>query len=95
MGLTKQTSVNQPEVYFMAKPTFIRLKEPGDIILYVQRLVNRLRRQDLEIDPVYIGKIVYLMNTWLAAYKIQMEAVELAELKKEITEIKQRLEAIK
>lgn len=77
------------------KPEFIRLKEPLDIILYVQRLVNRLRRQDLEIDPVYIGKIVYLMNTWLAAYKIQMEAVELAELKKEIIEIKQRLEAIK
>jgi hypothetical protein len=74
------------------KPEFIRLKEPGDIILYVQRLINRLRREDLEIDPVYIGKIVYLMNTWLAAYKIQLESVELAELKKEITEIKAILE---
>ncbi|MEI7638310.1 MAG: hypothetical protein WCJ37_13460 [Syntrophus sp. (in: bacteria)] len=79
----------------MAKPTFIKLKEPGDIILYVQRLVNRLRRQDLEIDPVYIGKIVYLMNTWLSAYKIQMEAIELKELKTQIDEIKSRLEAIK
>jgi hypothetical protein len=74
------------------KPEFIRLKEPSDIILYVQRLVNRLRREDLEIDPVYIGKIIYLMNTWLAAYKTQMEAVELKQLREEITEIKARLE---
>jgi len=74
------------------KPEFIKLKEPSDIILYVQRLINRLRREDLEIDPVYIGKIIYLMNTWLAAYKIQLESVELAALKKEITEIKAILE---
>jgi hypothetical protein len=74
------------------KPEFIRLKEPSDIISYVQRLVNRLRREDLEIDPVYIGKIIYLMNTWLAAYKTQMEAVELKALKEEIETIKSRLE---
>jgi hypothetical protein len=79
----------------MAKPTFIKLKEPGDIILYVQRLVNRLRRQDLEIDPVYIGKIIYLMNTWLAAYKIQLESVELKELKTQIEEIRTILGAMK
>lgn len=78
----------------MAKPTFIRLKEPSDIILYVQRLVNRLRRQDLEIEPVYIGKIIYLLNTWLAAYKTQMQAVELEQLKEEIAEIKERLNDI-
>jgi hypothetical protein len=76
------------------RPDFIRLKEPGDVILYVQRLVNRLRREGLEIDPVYIGKIIYLMNTWLSAYKTQMQAVELEQLKEEIAEIKERLNDI-
>ena len=74
---------------------FIKLKEPGDVLLYTQRLINKLRRQDLELDPVYIGKIVYLLNTWLAAYKTQMEAVELAALKKDIEEIKSRMVNLK
>jgi hypothetical protein len=71
---------------------FVKLKEPADVIVYVQRLVNRLRKKDLEIDPVYIGKIIYLLNTWLAAYKTQMEAVELKALKQEVEEIKAKLE---
>ena len=72
---------------------FVKLREPADVVLYVQRLVNRLRRKDLEIDPVYIGKIIYLLNTWLAAYKVQMEAVELKALKEEIEKMKAILEA--
>lgn len=71
---------------------FVKLKEPGDVILYCQRLINKLRKENLELDAVYIGKIIYLLNTWLAAYKIQMEAVELAELKAEVAEIKEKLE---
>lgn len=67
---------------------FQRLKEPADVILYVQRLVNRLRRENLELDPVYIGKIIYLLNTWLNAYKIQMEHIELKQLREEIEELK-------
>jgi hypothetical protein len=70
---------------------FVRLKEPSDIILYVQRLINRLRREDLEIDPVYIGKIIYLMNTFLSAYKTQIEVTEMKQLKADIEEIKKRL----
>ena len=74
------------------KPEFIKLKEPADVLLYVQRLANRLRRQDLEMDPIYIGKIIYLLNTWLAAYKSQQEHIELKALKEELEVIKSRLE---
>ena len=73
------------------KPEFIKLKEPSDIILYVQKVVNRLRRENLELDS--IGKITNLLNTFLAAYKTQMECVELAALKEEIEKMKTILEA--
>jgi len=73
---------------------YIRLREPADVIAYVQRLVNRLRREDLELDSAYIGKIIYLLNTWIAAYKTQQEAIELKNLKEELSQIKQRLEGI-
>ena len=73
------------------RPEFIKLKEPSDIILYVQKVVNRLRRENLELDS--IGKITNLLNTFLAAYKTQMEAVELKALKEEIEKMKAILEA--
>ena len=73
------------------RPEFIKLKEPSDIILYVQKVVNRLRRDDLEIDQ--IGKITNLLNTFLAAYKTQMEAIELKALKEEVEKMKAILEA--
>jgi hypothetical protein len=76
-----------------SRKDFVKLKEPIDIINYCQRLINRLRREDLELDPVYIGKIIYLLNTWLAAYKTQMESIELKALKQEVEEIKTKLEA--
>lgn len=67
---------------------FQRLKEPADLLAYTQRLINRLRRENLELDPVYIGKIIYLLNTWLNAYKIQMEHIELKQLREEIDGLK-------
>jgi len=75
----------------VSKLTYLKMKEPSDVLSYVQLLINRLRREDLETDPVYIGKIIYLLNTWLAAYKTQMEAVELKVLKQEVEEIKSKL----
>jgi hypothetical protein len=74
----------------VGKPEFIKLKEPSDIILYVQRVVNRLRRDGLEIEN--IGKITNLLNTWISAYRTQLDAVELKQLKSDIEEIKSRLE---
>lgn len=67
---------------------FQRLKEPADLLAYTQRLINRLRRENLELDPVYIGKIIYLLNTWLNAYKIQMEHIEVKQLREEIDGLK-------
>jgi hypothetical protein len=72
---------------------FVKLKEPGDVILYCQRLINKLRHEDLELDPVFIGKIIYLLNTWIAAYKMNLEYVELKELREEVKQIKEKLEA--
>lgn len=72
---------------------YIKLREPSDIIAYVQKVVNRMRREDIEIDQ--IGKITNLLNTWIAAYKTQQEAIELQKLKEELAQIKARLETIK
>ena len=70
------------------KPEYIKLKEPADVLAYVQRLVNRIRREDLELDPNYTGKIIYLLNTWLAAYKVNLENIEIKQLREEIEELK-------
>ncbi len=75
------------------KTNFIRLHEPSDVLLYTQRLVNRMRRHDLELEPDYLGKIIYLLNTWLAAYKSNLEAVEVKQLREEIAELKRQMEA--
>jgi|APFre7841882654_1041346.scaffolds.fasta_scaffold326065_1 septation ring formation regulator EzrA len=75
------------------KTEYLKLKEPSDILSYVQRVVNRLRREDLEIDPVFIGKIIYLLNTWISAYKMNLEYVELKELREEVKQIKEKMEA--
>lgn len=80
------------EVIFITSD-FVKLKEPSDVILYCQRLINKLRKDNLELDSVYLGKIIYLLNTWLNAYKIQQESIELKELKAEVEQIKEKLEA--
>ncbi len=77
------------------KSDFIKLKSPEDVLLYVQRLVNRIRREGLELDPAYIGKIIYLLNTWLSAYKANLEVTELQQLQEEIKELRQLVEARK
>lgn len=76
-----------------SKLTYLKMKEPDDILSYVQLLINRLRREDLETDPVYIGKIIYLLNTWIAAYKMNLEYVELKELREEVKQIKENMES--
>ena len=62
------------------KPAYIKLKNPSDVMAYVQRMVNSLRRKGLETDSEYIGKIIYLLNTWLSAYKINLESEEIKDL---------------
>ena len=71
-----------------SKPEYIKLKNPADVLAYVQRLVNSLRIKGLELEPEYIGKIIYLLNTWLAAYKLNLENVEMQQLREELEEIR-------
>lgn len=73
-----------------AKPEYIKLKEPSDVISYVQRVINRIRRENMELEQ--IGKVTNLLNTWISAYKVHLEATELAELKEQLAEIRARLE---
>jgi hypothetical protein len=73
------------------KPEYIKLKEPNDILTYVQRLVNRIRRADLELDPNYLGKITYLLNTWTSAFKTNMELTELKELRDKIEQLEDQM----
>ena len=68
---------------------YVKLKNPEDVMAYVQRLINSIRRKDLELDPNYLGKIVYLLNTWTSAFKTHLELVEVKELAKRIQELEE------
>lgn len=56
---------------------------------YVQRLINRLREDDKEIEQ--LGKITNLLNTWIAAHKDFIETEELKKLRAEVEEMQERL----
>jgi len=73
------------------KPEYIKLKEPNDVMTYVQRLINSIRRKELELDPNYLGKIIYLLNTWTSAFKSHMEFAELKELKEKIESLEEQM----
>ena len=70
---------------------YIKLKKPEDVMSYVQRLINSIRRKDLELDPNYLGKIVYLLNTWTSAFKTHMEFTEMKELREKIEQIEEEM----
>lgn len=57
---------------------------------YVQRLVNRLRENDQEIEQ--LGKITNLLNTWIAAHKDYMETEELKKLRAEVEEMQEKMQ---
>lgn len=69
---------------------YIKLKNPQDVMAYVQRLINSIRRKDLELDPSYLGKIIYLLNTWTSAFKTNMEFTELKELREKIEQMEEQ-----
>jgi hypothetical protein len=75
------------------KPEYIKLKEPKDVLAYVQRLINAIRYKNLELDPTYSGKIIYLLNTWLSAYKSHLESTEVEEIKKRLEALEKLQEA--
>lgn len=72
---------------------YIPLRNPGDVLGYVQRIINKLHKEDLDLQPDYLGKVTNLLNTWLAAYKSNLETVEVQQIREEIAEIRRQMEA--
>jgi hypothetical protein len=70
---------------------YVKLKKPEDVLTYCQTLVNNIRRKGLELDPNYLGKIVYLLNTWTSAFKTHMEFTEMKELREKIEQIEEEM----
>jgi hypothetical protein len=71
------------------KPEYIKLKEPGDVLTYVQRLINSIRRNGQEMEQ--LGKITYLLNTWTSAFKAHMEFTEVRKLKEDIERLEEQM----
>lgn len=71
------------------KPEYIKLKQPQDVMAYVQRLVNRLRREDKETEQ--LGKITYLLNTWLASFKAHIEFTEVRKLREDLDRLEEQM----
>lgn len=70
-----------------------RLRSPEDILAYVQWAINALHKEKLAFESDYLGKVVYLLNTWMAAYKLNLENIEVQQLREEISELRQQMEA--
>jgi uncharacterized protein YqgV (UPF0045/DUF77 family) len=70
---------------------YVKLQKPEDVMAYVQRLINNLRRKGLELDPNYLGKIIYLLNTWTSAFKTHVEYAEMKELREKIEQIEEQM----
>ena len=71
------------------KPEYIKLKNPEDVMGYVQRLVNRLRREDQELEQ--LGKITYLLNTWITSFKAHIEFTEVRKLREDIDKLEEAM----
>ena len=71
------------------KPEYIKLKKPDDVMAYVQRLVNRLRRENQELEQ--LGKITYLLNTWITSFKAHMEFTEVKKLREDIERLEEQM----
>ncbi len=73
------------------RPQYIKLKKPDDVMAYVQRLINRLREDNQEIQQ--LGKITNLLNVWIAAHKDKMETDDYKKLRAELDEFKSKMDA--
>ena len=85
----KTKSVGSKKATKIKRPKYIKLKNPADVMAYVQRLINRLRENDQEIEQ--LGKITNLLNTWIAAHKDHIETEELKKLRAEVEEMQEKM----
>lgn len=88
-GLSKKKKASGKPRAIKKRPQYIKLKNPSDVMAYVQRLVNRLRENNQEIEQ--LGKITNLLNTWIAAHKDHVETEELRKLRAELDEFKEKM----
>jgi hypothetical protein len=72
------------------RPKYIKVKRPSDIMSYVQTLINRLREENKEVSE--LSKITNLLNTWIMAYKTQMETDDYKKLREELDALKEKLD---
>lgn len=68
---------------------YIKLKEPKDVLTYVQTLINNIRRKNQEMEQ--LGKITYLLNTWTSAFKSHMEYTEVKKLREDIDKMQEQM----
>jgi hypothetical protein len=68
---------------------YVKLKEPKDVLTYVQTLINSIRRNGKEMEQ--LGKITYLLNTWTSAFKAHMEFTEVRKLKEDIERLEEQM----
>ena len=67
---------------------YVKLKEPKDVLTYVQTLINNIRRNGKEMEQ--LGKITYLLNTWTSAFKAHMEFTEVRKLSEDIDKLEEQ-----
>lgn len=90
-GLSQKKKAGGKVNAIKKRPQYIKLKKPDDVMAYVQRLINRLRENDQEIEQ--LGKITNLLNVWIAAHKDKMETDDYKKLRAEMDEFKVKMEA--
>lgn len=90
-GLKKKSISDESADGTENKPKYIKLKKPNDVTDYVQTVINRLRREQQELEQV--GKITNLLNTWIAAYRCKMDTEDYKKLREELDEFKAKMEA--
>lgn len=89
-GIGKKSESSEPSQHKRGGPRYVVLKQPKDIMAYVQTIINQLRKDDSDIPE--IGKVSQLLNTWIMAYKAQMETNDFKKLREELDGWKEKME---
>jgi hypothetical protein len=67
----------------------ISIKKPSDIIDVLAKAMNQIMKDP---DPiVHFGKLASLANAYAGVYRLNLEEIEVQQLKEEILEIKKQL----
>ena len=89
-GVSQKPGSAEPPKHKRGGPRYVVLKQPKDIMAYVQTIINQLRKDDSDIPE--IGKVPQLLNTWIMAYKAQMETNDFKKLRAELDDWKAKQE---